>query len=75
MLKKWREKINGNLSGIVQLLIVTGILFWMFCQVRDFPNTYVTKAEYQAMQADIAHSLEKMDGKIDDIHKFLMGRK
>jgi len=43
--------------------------------VRDFPNTYVTKAEYQAGQADIAHSLEKMDGKIDDIHKFLMGRK
>lgn len=74
MLKKLRDKLNGNMPAVIQAIVLTGILFWMFCQVRDLPATYVTKAEYRAEQAQITHSLEKMDGKIDDIHKFLMGR-
>jgi hypothetical protein len=74
MLKKLRDKLNGNLPLVVQAIVLTGILFWMFCQVRDLPATYVTKAEYQAEQANISRSLEKMDAKVDDIHRFLMGR-
>ena len=74
MLKKLRDKLNGNLPVVIQAIVLTGILLWMFCQVRDLPAEYVTRAEYRAGQADIAHQLEKMDGKVTDIHKFLMGR-
>jgi len=75
MLRNLRAKINGNMPQVIQAIIITGILFWMFCQVRDLPATYVTKAEYQTGQQEIAKSIGGMDKKIDDIHYYLMGRK
>lgn len=79
MLKRIREKLNGNFEKIVEVLIIGGMLFWMFCQVRDVPATYLTKAEYKQDKVNLEETLntrfDKTDRKIDELHFFLMGKR
>lgn len=75
MLQKLRAKLNGNIEKVVEVLIIGGIIFWMFCQVRDLPATYVTKADSATEHAKLETALGNMDKKITDIHTFLMGNR
>jgi hypothetical protein len=68
---KFKQAINGNLWKIIgkgfELLMLTGILFWMFCQVRDMPAAYVMKAEYQQDKQQISEKIDKVNDKLDKL--------
>lgn len=76
MWQKLRTKINGNAGKIFEALVIGGILVWMFCQVRDLPATYICKSDYEKDKAKledtISNGFDRMDRKIDDIHKILI---
>lgn len=69
------EQLKRNwqaLGKLLELIILSGILFWMFCQVRDLPTEYVQRAQYERDQAAFSHTLERMDSKLDGIKDFLL---
>ena len=60
------------LGKLLELVILSGILFWMFCQVRDLPTEYVQRAQYERDQAALSHTLDRMDNKLDGIKDYLL---
>jgi hypothetical protein len=63
------------LGKLLELIILSGILFWMFCQVRDLPTEYVQRAQYERDQATLSHTLDRMDDKLDGIKDYLLNGK
>jgi len=63
------------LGKLLELIILSGILFWMFCQVRDLPTEYVQRARYERDQATLSHTLDRMDDKLDGIKDYLLNGK
>jgi hypothetical protein len=47
----------------------------MFCQVRDMPLAYVTKADYQRDKQEMSQQIEKMNNKLDKLVWHLLGEK
>jgi hypothetical protein len=70
------EKINGR-AVIVRLIyqvVVIGMVFWMFCQVRDFPAIYVSKAEAQITRAEQRQDMKNIYDKLDSIETHLRNK-
>lgn len=79
MIQKLRQKLNGNLSEILKLIIITLIVGWMFCQVRDIPAVYVTKTELSKsmdqMKQDREKQFDRIFSKLNDIEGYLREQK
>lgn len=75
------EKLNGNavLIKIAIELFVVGIIFWQFCVVRDFPSTYMAKAEasqqHEQIKQDNNRQLDRIYSEIKSINEYLRGGK
>ena len=78
MIKKF-IKGNDKVFKLIMEIIILCIFAWTFTQVRDFPNTYLTKAE--AMQSrteikgDFEQALSPMRSQIQQIFNHLLGEK
>lgn len=71
------EKINGK-SALVRLvyqIVVIGMVFWMFCQVRDFPAIYVSKADAQLSKEELRSDMKHIYAKLDSIEQHLRAKK
>jgi len=71
------KRLNGHLSiaALVLNLIIIGVFFWTFCAVRDFPATFVTKAEaqiqYENIKKEQARQQEQYDKQLTRIYQEL----
>lgn len=79
MIQKMRDKISGNSAEIAKLLVIGSVIIWMFCQVRDIPATYATKAELNRsltqMKGDQEKQFDRIFQKLNDIESFLREKK
>ena len=83
MVRRIAQVMNGysSLIGkVLYTLLLSGIILWTFCIVRDLPRLlaeYVTRAELQqavgVMKADTDRQLDRMYKKVDSIDEFLRG--
>lgn len=79
MIQTFRQKLNGNLTEIIKLVVIGAVLVWTFCQVRDLPTTYATKQEVAKslteLKADHERQLDRIFAKLNDIEAFLRDKK
>lgn len=59
-MKKVRDALNNGIGKGFLYLLGAGIIFWTFCQVRDFPANYQSKAEAAQQEARISASIESL---------------
>ena len=59
-MKKVRDALNNGIGKGFLYLLGAGIIFWTFCQVRDFPANYQSKAEAAQQEASIKASIESL---------------
>jgi hypothetical protein len=71
------EKLNGK-SALVRLIyqiVVIGMVFWMFCTVRDFPAVYVSKADAQLSKEELRSDMKHIYAKLDSIEQHLRNKR
>lgn len=75
------ERILSALNGkapivrVVYQIFIIGIIFWMFCSIRDFPAQYTTKAEAQIIKQEIRHDMDRVFVKLESIESYLRDKK
>lgn len=74
LMQRLRDCLNGYTGEVIKLVIIGGVLLWLFCQVRDLPAIYITKSDHAAQQEIIREGLNRLDGKVDNIYNFLLSR-
>jgi hypothetical protein len=67
------EKLNGQAIYVrvfYEVVVVCAVI-WVFCQVRDFPTVYVTKAEANIQKQELRTDLDRLYNKLDEIEVWL----
>ena len=73
--------LNGNadLFKLIVEVVVMMIFVWTFCQVRDIPAVYVTKAEAKSIKVelkqDVREGFTEMKERLSSIEQYLRGNK
>jgi hypothetical protein len=79
MIQTFRQKLNGNLTEIIKLLVIGAVLVWTFCQVRDLPTVYATKQELATslteLKTDNEKQMDRIFSKLNDIESYLRDKK
>jgi len=74
---KLLARLNNGGSILVKIfyeVVIVCVILWMFCQVRDFPAVYVTKADAQIQKQEQKSEFDRLYSKLDDIERFLRGK-
>jgi len=76
-LEKLIAKLNnggGILVRIFYEIVIVCIVLWMFCQVRDFPSVYVSKADAQIAKQEQKGEFDRLYIKLNDIETYLRSK-
>ena len=76
-MEKLLAKLNnggGILVRIFYEVVIVCVILWMFCQVRDFPAVYVSKADAQIQKQEQKGEFDRLYIKLDSIEQFLRRR-
>ena len=80
-LTRFRDTLNGNadLFKLIVEVIVVVLFVWTFCQVRDIPAVYVTKAEAKAikmeLKTDVKDGFIEVKERLSSIENYLRDEK
>ena len=69
-----KEAINGHGTKIWRSVVLAILGFlgaWMFYEVVGADEKFASKTEVKS----VVHSLERIEGKVDDINRYLRDRK
>ena len=76
-MEKLLSKLNnggGLLVRIFYEIVIVCVILWMFCQIRDFPAVYVTKADAQIQKQEQKGEFDRLYSKLDDIERYLRSK-
>ena len=75
-MERLMERLNGKsmLVRLVYQIVVIGLVFWMFCQVRDFPSVYVSRADAQISKEELRQDMKHIYAKLDSIETHLRNK-
>ncbi len=68
------EILNGDVNSyfrIIFILLLVGLMSFLFYQVTSIPYSFATKTEVQTIQVRMDDRLDRIESKVDDINKFL----
>jgi len=66
--------LNGNVNSFLRIIFIAlllGLMGFLFHQVTNIPYSFATKQEVQSVQTQVDGRLDRIEGKVDDINKFL----
>jgi len=74
MTKKISKVLNGNVNSFLRIIFIgllLGLFGFLFNQVSSIPYDFATKGEVSGLANRMDHRLDRIEGKVDDINRFL----
>ena len=71
------EILNGDVNSyfrIIFIMLLVGLMSFLFYQVTNIPYSFATKQEVQTIQVRMDDRLDRIESKVDDINRFLRKR-